>query len=79
MSETNPGIKISVYIDDGNVFEYNVLSTVSAREHADAIVETGYRRTTTGELTHFPPHRIQKVKITDPAINTAYPDTHRGT
>jgi hypothetical protein len=38
-----PKIKISVYLDDGNVFEYEVDTVTSAREHVSLIVKTGYR------------------------------------
>lgn len=67
--------KISVYIDTGDVFEYETDS--SAREHVSAIIATGYRSVADGVLTHWPPHRISKVKAT--GCDTSYPDTMRGT
>ena len=73
---------ISVYIDDGVVYDYEVESMHAAREHASAIVATGYRSvqaTSPYTLTHFPPHRITKVKITAPTpIQTNYHDRVRG-
>jgi hypothetical protein len=58
--------KILVYIDTGNVFEYEVPSEAKAREHAAAIIATGYRSVNIENettLTWFPPHRITKVVI----------------
>ena len=73
-------IKISVYIDTGNVWEYEVDSPASAREHADAIVKTGYRsqQESSGPLTWWPPHRISKVKISDGGESN-YLDKQRAT
>lgn len=74
---------ISIYIDDGRVFEYDAKSAAAAREHASAIVSTGYRSVQPENpniLTHYPPHRITKVKITAPdPIQTDYFDRVRGT
>lgn len=76
-------VKISVYIDTGNVYEYEVGTEAAAREHADAIIKTGYRSVQTDELTTltwWPPHRIAKVKVAlDAASATAYTDTLRAT
>lgn len=72
-------ITIAVYIDDGRVFEYTVDDDTKAREHAFAIVSTGYRHTKSGVLEHYPPHRISKVKATGLGIDTSYPDRVRGT
>lgn len=61
-----PKIEIFVYLDDGVVFSYTVDTITSAREHASAIVATGYRSVQEEQpdvLTHFPPHRILKVKV----------------
>jgi hypothetical protein len=68
---------ISVYLDDGRVFEYDVSSSSSVREHAAAIVKDGYRHCVNGLFEHYPPHRILKVKST--GIETSYPDRVRGT
>jgi hypothetical protein len=72
-------ITISVYIDDGMVFEYDIPAgnRWQAREHVSAIIATGYRSVRDEVLTHYPPHRISKVKAT--GQNTAYPDRVRGT
>ena len=67
--------KISVYIDTGDVFEYETDN--SAREHVSAIISSGYRSVEGEILTHWPPHRISKVKAT--GCDTSYPDKRRGT
>jgi hypothetical protein len=75
-------ILISVYLDDGRVFDYNVPTIEKAREHASAIVKGGYRSVTAGSgvMEHYPPHRILKVKVSPfPQNNTDYVDTVRGT
>lgn len=77
MSDENK-IVVQVYLDDGRVFEYGVMSPEAAREHSHAIVATGYRHTIPGCMEHYPPHRILKVKVTGD-IDTKYPDTVRGT
>ncbi len=71
--------EIQVYLDDGRVFKYQC-SPESAREHAHAIVMTGYRSTNneTGTLVHYPPHRIVKVKAVG-GQKTKYEDTVGGT
>lgn len=58
--------KVSVYLDSGIVFEYDVDSAAKGREHASAIIKTGYRHTLqdSEDLEWFPPHRIDKVKVT---------------
>lgn len=74
---------ISVYIDNGNVYSYEVGTEESAREHAAAIVQTGYRSVSAEsgrQLTWFPPHRIVKVKlILEADSSTQYTDNVRGT
>lgn len=74
---------VSIYIDNGLVLDYDVFSAAAAREHASAIVSTGYRsvqENAPNVLTHYPPHRIVKVKITAPdPIQTNYHDRVRGT
>lgn len=74
--EPTPAV-ISVYLDNGVVFEYDVVSAESAREHVSAIVAAGYRSVRDGRLTHYPPHRILKVCAT--GQTTLYPDRIRGT
>jgi hypothetical protein len=75
--------RISVYVDTGNVHEYDVPTEAAAREHADAIIKTGYRSAQTDDplvLTWWPPHRISKVKIKlDAPSATAYTDKVRAT
>lgn len=68
---------VEVYLDDGRVFMYDVGSPEKVREHAFAIVTTGYRHSDGNVFEHYPPHRILKVKSSD--IPTSYPDTQRGT
>lgn len=76
---------ISVYIDNGVVFYYEVDSQDQAREHSAAIVEHGYRHNPTpihGDeplFEHYGPHRILKVKVTGAPIATKYHDKSRGT
>jgi len=74
-------IKLSVYMDDGRVFEYDVSSPDKAREHASAIIITGYRHTPkeTDDLEWYPPHRINKIKINGGGETTKYKDTVRAT
>lgn len=72
-------ITIAVYLDDGRVFEYDVATPGQAREHSAAIVGWGYRRVEGNVLTHYPAHRICKVKATGEGITTNYPDRERGT
>lgn len=69
--------KISVYLDDGRVFEYDVESSEKVREHAHAIIITGYRHNDGNIFEHYPPHRISKVKSSN--IPTLYTDKTRGT
>jgi len=72
-------IVVATYLDNGVVFEYDVSSPESAREHAAAIVKDGYRHNNgEGFLEHYPPHRIIKVKLIGD-IDTMYPDRVRGT
>lgn len=63
---------ISIYLDDGRVFEYTVDSPNKVREHASAIILSGYRHSDkdTGIFEWYPPHRIIKIKSTD--IDTQY-------
>lgn len=71
---------VSVYLDNGTVFEYSVAGPEKGREHSHAIVMTGYRHTNNenGTMEHYPPHRISKVKISG-GVTTIYPDLTRGT
>lgn len=62
-------VKISIYVDNGNVFQYEVATEAKAREHAAAIIATGYRSVqgdSPNTLTWFPPHKINKVVVALP-------------
>jgi hypothetical protein len=73
-------MQISVYLDDGRVYEYEVADELKAREHCSAIAATGYRHNDgTGVFEHYPPHRITKIKATGGPIATKYPDKGTGT
>ena len=73
------GAIVSVYLDDGRVFEYGVSSPHKAREHSYAIATGGYRHTEAdGVLEHYPPHRVLKIKVSG-GVETMYPDEIRGT
>jgi len=69
---------VEVYLDDGRVFSYEVKSEEKVREHASAIIKTGYRHNDGEIFEHYPPHRILKVKC-DAKISTKYLDKARGT
>lgn len=69
---------VQVYLDNGIVYEYDVNSPEKVREHADAIIKTGYRHNDGAVFEHYGPHRILKVKCSQP-IPTNYPDRVRGT
>jgi hypothetical protein len=73
--------RVVVYIDSGIVFEYSVQDPMKGREHAAAIIKSGYRHTTIGsdDLEWFPPHRIEKVKVIGGAESSQYRDTTRAT
>lgn len=73
-------VTISVYMDDGRVFEYEATDEIKAREHAHKIVTQGYRHWPRGsgkELEVYGPHRIDKVKVSK--ATSSYPDRSRGT
>lgn len=76
-------VKIEVYVDDGNVYSYQVPDEWKGREHASAIIKTGYRSTSEKDqlvLNWFPPHRILKVKlILDSPSKTKYLDKSSAT
>lgn len=73
-------LTISVYLDDGRVFQYSVRDAGKAREHCAAIVSGGYRHNDgKGEFEHYPAHRILKVKATGAPVPTKYPDRTTGT
>lgn len=72
---------VSVYLDTGVVYDYEVSDPMKGREHAAAIIKTGYRHTPKDatDLEWFPPHRIVKVKVTGGGQATAYRDSGRAT
>jgi hypothetical protein len=76
--ETKEAYTIQVYVDHGVVYEYEVESPEKVREHASAIIETGYRHNDGSTFVHYPPHRILKVKC-ESSIPTHYEDRARGT
>ena len=73
--------KVSVYLDTGVVCEYEVETPEKGREHAAAIIKTGYRSVGKGsnDLEWFPPHRIDKVKVSGAGESTGYRDVKRAT
>lgn len=71
-------VTVSVYLEFGVVRSYTVKSPAKAREHASAIIKTGYRYVEDGMLIHIPPHKIDKV-VAGPGIDTNYPDIVSGT
>lgn len=72
-------IKVSVYINNGNVYEYEVRDYIAGREHASAIIDSGYRHSEGGDLVWYPPHKILKVKVESGAELSAYKDSPRAT
>ena len=71
-------VKILVYLDNGNVCQYEVADEAKAREHASAIINTGYRsvnQEAENVMTWIPPHRINKVVVElETASTTKYFD-----
>ena len=72
-------MKIEIYLDDGRVFDYELPNESKVREHAAAIIKTGYRHSPEGEdyWEWYPPHRILKIKT--PQLETKYFDHVTGT
>lgn len=77
----NSDCRISVYLDCGVVYEYHVSNPMKGREHADAIIKTGYRHTPdeSNDLEWYPPHRIVKVKVSGGGKFSNYRDSARAT
>jgi hypothetical protein len=73
--------KISVYMEFGVVFEYEVDTVERAREHASAIMQTGYRHTPkdSNDLDWYPPHRIAKIRVSGGGESSNYRDSARAT
>ena len=58
--------KITVYMQDGRTFSYMVADGAKAREHAHAIITTGWRNVTNNMMEYYPVHKISKVTFKDP-------------
>ena len=69
---------LRVYLDDGRIFKYSVNGQDKVREHASAIIKTGYRHNNGAIFEHYPPHRISKVQCVG-QIDTTYEDEVTGT
>jgi len=77
---------VNIYLRNagGAKFSYEIEAptketlTVKAREHLGQIAMGGYRHCDGTVLEWFPPHWIDKVKITG-EILTSYPDSCSGT
>jgi hypothetical protein len=59
-------VKITVYMEDGRTFCYEVVNAVKAREHAHRIVNYGWRNIVDGVMEYYPVHQINKVTFPDP-------------
>lgn len=79
MAEKKKKTTVSVYLDDGRVFEYEVANPMKGREHAAKIIVGGYRHTEGNDLEWYPPHRIDKVKIIGTCESSLYVDRTRAT
>lgn len=56
-----PTVKIYVYFKNGNVYTYTVEGQWKAREHADKIMNFGFRANIGSRLEWFGTHYIDKV------------------
>lgn len=54
-------ITISVYLQDGRIFEYEVANETKGREHAHRIGTLGWRNWEDGNECYYPAHQIRKV------------------
>ena len=74
-------VKVSVYLDDANVWSYNVSNIFKGREHAAAIIKSGFRHTPEGtnDMEWFPPHRVIKVRVEGGGESSRYRDEGRAT
>ena len=59
-------ITITVYMNDGRCFKYEVEDSVKAREHAHRIINFGWRNVINGIMEYYPPYKINKVTFPDP-------------
>jgi len=77
---------VRVYLRNagGACYEYDIDApdedalTAKAREHVGQIAAGGYRHCAGGVLEWFPPHWVDKVKVTG-GVLTSYPDRPSGT
>lgn len=65
---------ISVYMQDGRVFQYEVDDCAKAREHAHRIITEGWRNVTNGVMEYYPVHQVLKVTFpyTEDYMGTKY-------
>ena len=56
-------VKITVYLQDGRTFSYDVEDAVKAREHAHRIINYGWRNIENGCMNYYPTHQVLKVKF----------------
>ena len=59
-------ITISIYMQDGRVFQYDVINAIKAREHAHRIINYGWRNIVNDVMEYYPTHQINKVTFPDP-------------
>lgn len=73
-------VRISVYLVNGNVYNYDVDSSLIAQSHAADIISKGYKacNNKSGILEYHPPHRIAKIKLTNKDIKIAHPYIDEG-
>ncbi len=69
--------KISIYLDDDQVFTHEVDNRTRGRKHASAIIKRGYRSTLKegNDLEWYPPHRIVKVRVEGGGAGRRHLDT----
>lgn len=70
---------VEIYTDSGIVFEYDVVGPMKGREHAAAIVKSGYRHSAGDDLEWYPPHRIVKIRVKGGCESSKYRDRVRAT
>ena len=59
-------VEISVYMQDGRVFNYEVEDAIKTREHAHRIVNYGWRNVVKRVMEYYPVHQILKVTFSNP-------------
>lgn len=71
---------ITVCLDDGRMYSYDVYGALKAREHSASIVATGYQHNDgKGDFVYYPPHRVAEVRVSGGSIPAYYPDRVGGT